>query len=42
MRIRFTAVTVLVVSAVIVTTVFAQWLSSSSAQTQTRPRYLPE
>jgi hypothetical protein len=41
MRIRFTAVTVLVASAVIVTTVFAQWLSSS-AQTQTSPRYQPE
>jgi hypothetical protein len=42
MRVSFSAITVSIASGVILTTVFAQWLSSSSAQTQTRPRYLPE
>jgi len=42
MRVSFSAVTVSIASGVILTTLFAQWLSSASAQSQTRPRYLPE
>jgi len=42
MRVKLLAITALVVSGVIVTAFFVQSLSSSSAQTQTRPRYLPE
>jgi hypothetical protein len=42
MRIRVPIVTASIASGVIATAVFAQWPSSSSAQTQTRPRYLPE
>jgi len=42
MRVSFSAVTVSIASGVILTTVFAQWLSSTSAQSQTKPRYLPE
>src|SRR4029077_17991561 len=42
MRLKLLATTALVVSGVIVTAFFVQSLSSSSAQTQTRPRYLPE
>src|SRR5262245_4781525 len=42
MRASLPAVTASLASGVIVTVVFAQWLSSSSAQTQTRARYLPE
>ena len=45
MRVRFpglVAVTASIASGVIVTAVFAQLLSSSNAQTQTKPRYLPE
>src|SRR5215471_16311022 len=43
MGISFSAVTVSIAGAVIMTAaVFAQWLSISNAQTQTRPRYLPE
>jgi hypothetical protein len=41
MRVKLLAITALVVSGVIVTAFFVQSLSSS-AQTQTRPRYLPE
>jgi Cytochrome P460 len=42
MRVKLLARTALGVSGVIVTAFFVQSLSSSSAQTQTRPRYLPE
>jgi len=43
MRVSSSAATVSIAGAVIVTSaIFAQWLSSSSAQTQSRPRYLPE
>jgi hypothetical protein len=43
MRARLSAVTVSIAGAVIMTSaLLAQWLSSTSAQTQTRPRYLPE
>jgi hypothetical protein len=42
MRVKFLPVTSLVASAVIVTAALVQSLSSSSAQTQARPRYLPE
>jgi hypothetical protein len=42
MRVKLLAITALFVNGVIVTTFFVQSLSSSSAQTQTRPRYLPE
>ena len=42
MRVKLLAITSLVASGVIVTAFFVQSLSSSSAQTQTRPRYLPE
>ena len=42
MRVRFLAVMALIAIGVIVTAVFAQLLSTSNAQTQTRPRYLPE
>ena len=42
MRVGFAVLTASAVSALIVTTVFTQWLSSGTAQTQTRPRYLPE
>jgi hypothetical protein len=42
MRLKFPAVTASIASGVVVATVFAQWLSSTSAQTQTRARYLPE
>jgi len=42
MRVKLLAITALLVSGVIVTAFFVQSLSSSSAQTQTRPRYLPE
>jgi len=42
MRTRSLAVMALIASGVIVTAVFAQLLSSSNAQTQTKPRYLPE
>src|SRR6516165_11159186 len=42
MSLRFPAVTASIVSGVIVTAVFAQWLSSTSAQAPTRARYLPE
>ena len=42
MRLRLPAVTASIASGAIVVTVFAQWLSSTSAQTPTRARYLPE
>jgi hypothetical protein len=42
MRVTFPSKTALIVSGVIVTAVFAQWLSSSSAQTTAKSRYLPE
>ena len=42
MRLKLLATTALVVSGVITTAFFVGPLSSSSAQTQTRPRYLPE
>ena len=42
MRVKLLAITSLVASGVIVTAFFVQSLSSGSAQTQTRPRYLPE
>jgi hypothetical protein len=42
MRVTFPPKTALIVSGVIVTAVFAQWLSSSSAQTPAKSRYLPE
>src|SRR5262245_2412445 len=42
MRVRFPVLTASVVGALTVTTVLVQWLSSSSAQAPTRPRYLPE
>src|SRR5215471_14906632 len=42
MRVGSPVLTAAAVSALIVTTVPAYWLSSSTAQTQTRPRYLPE
>ena len=42
MRRRLLAVTASVASGMIVMALAVQWLSSSSAQTQTRPRYLPE
>jgi hypothetical protein len=42
MRLKLLATTALVVSGVITTAFFVGQLSSSSAQTQTRPRYLPE
>jgi hypothetical protein len=42
MRARFLAITALLASGVIATAFLVQSLSSSSAQTQTRPRYLPE
>jgi Cytochrome P460 len=43
MRVSKSVVTVSIAGAVIMTSaVFAQWLSSTSAQTQTKPRYLPE
>src|SRR5262245_12946519 len=42
MRTGLSAVTLSIAGGAILATVFAQWLSSSSAQTQTRPRYLPE
>src|SRR5262249_51056754 len=42
MRSRFLAVTASIASGVIMTAVFAQWLTSTSAQTQSRARYLPE
>jgi hypothetical protein len=42
MRKIFPAVTASIATGAIVTTLFAQWLSSSSAQTPTRARYLPE
>src|SRR5262245_48163841 len=43
MRAGLSAVTVSIAGAVIVTSaVLAQWVSSTSAQTQPRPRYLPE
>jgi hypothetical protein len=41
MRVRSLAVTASIASGVIATTMFAQWVSSSSAQTRP-PRYLPE
>jgi hypothetical protein len=41
MRVRSLVVTASIASGVIVTAMFAQWLSSSSAQTPA-PRYLPE
>jgi Cytochrome P460 len=42
MRAKLLAMTALVASGVIATAFLVQSLSSSSAQTQTRPRYLPE
>src|SRR5215813_9226909 len=42
MRAKLLAITALVASGVIVAAFFVQSLSSSNAQTQTRPRYLPE
>src|SRR5215467_862099 len=42
MRVSFSAVTVSIASGGILTILFAQWLSSTSAQSQTKPRYLPE
>jgi len=43
MRISSSTATVSFAGAAIVTTaIFAQWLSSGNAQTQTKPRYLPE
>ena len=42
MRAKLLAITALVASGVIVTAFFVQSLSSSNAQTQTRPRYLAE
>jgi Cytochrome P460 len=42
MRARSLALTASITSGVIVATVFAQWITSSSAQPPTRPRYLPE
>src|SRR5262245_30481124 len=43
MRASLSAVTVSIAGAVIMTSaLLAQWVSSTSAQTQTRPRYLPE
>ena len=42
MRKRLPVLTASILSSLIVTTVLAQLLPSSSAQTQTRPRYLPE
>jgi Cytochrome P460 len=42
MRGKSLAVAGLLAGGAIVTVVFAQWVSSSSAQVQTRPRYLPE
>ena len=42
MRVKLLAITALFVNGVIVSAFFVQSLSSSSAQTQTRPRYLPE
>ena len=39
---KLLAMTALVVSGVIAAAFFIQSLTSSSAQTQTRPRYLPE
>ena len=42
MRLTSSAITKSIVSGVIVTAVFAQWLSSSHAQTPAQSRYLPE
>src|SRR5262245_54889720 len=43
MRVSKPALAVSIAGAVIMTSaLFAQWTSSTSAQTQTRPRYLPE
>jgi hypothetical protein len=42
MRAKFLAITALLASGVIATAFLVQSLSSSSAQTQPRPRYLPE
>src|SRR5215475_14516905 len=43
MRVSKSAVTVSIAGAVIMASaLFVQWTSSTSAQTQTRPRYLPE
>jgi hypothetical protein len=42
MSLRLPAVTASITSGAIVVTVLAQWLSSTSAQTPTRARYLPE
>ena len=42
MRPKLLAMTALVASGVIAAAFFVQSLSSSSAQAQTRPRYLPE
>jgi len=42
MRVKFLTVTALLASGAIAATAFTQWVSSTSAQTQTKPRYLPE
>jgi hypothetical protein len=42
MRVRFLTATAAIASSVIVTTVLVQSLSTTSAQTETKPRYLPE
>jgi hypothetical protein len=42
MRVSFPAMSAALASGVIATAIFSQWIPSSSAQTQTRPRYLPE
>jgi hypothetical protein len=42
MRVRFLTATAAILSGVIVTTVLVQSLSTTSAQTETKPRYLSE